>query len=506
MTLLDDVLRGVQVPQILHLPPGVVSLDAATEAIELAEAAGLVPDDAQRHMIQAALGERADGSWAAYEVCNVMARQNGKNDSIIVRQLAGLFLFDEPLQIHTAHEFPTANESFLRIAALIEGCDDLRRKVARVRYANGEQGIELLNGNRLKYRARTGGSGRGFAGVSTVYLDEALQLEAKHMGALTPAMATSAYKGLDPQIFYASSAGLSTSLVLWGLRKRALSGNGGRLAYIEHTAEAVHLDPDGRVISARPDPDDRRFWAIANPALGLRITEEFIEGQRASLSEAEFCREHLTVWDPMVGDNAEVVIPTAAWVALHDPTSTAASEQVIVGVSASEDRKWASIAVAAHRSDGLRHVEVVAHRPGVAWLAAELKAMHTLDPSLQIALMPSDPAGSVVVELEAFGVEVLKVGAQAFAGHCGSFFDAVMGQPATDGNPATPPSVRHREGPSDAPDVRASLIAAARRSIGTGWVWSCAADADISALRAVTLAHGLLPAAAPAAAPAFFVY
>src|SRR5688500_4385351 len=147
---------GVQVPQIQHLPPDVVSLAAAEEAIELADAYGVCDGnplaESQKITLRGALGERADGSWAASRVADFGPRQGtGKSDKIAARELAGLLLFGERLIIHTAHEFPTANESFLRMAAVFEAHDDLRKLVARVRYANGEQGIELLTGQRLKY-------------------------------------------------------------------------------------------------------------------------------------------------------------------------------------------------------------------------------------------------------------------------------------------------------------------------------------------------------------------
>ena len=141
---------GVQTPQIVHLPPNVVSHEAAQEAIELAEAYGVAGgfplDESQQFTLRAALGERADGSWAASTVADFEPRQNGKNDTINARELAGLILFGERLIIHTAHEFSTANESFLRLVTVFENHDDLRSKVNKVRYANGEQGIELIGG------------------------------------------------------------------------------------------------------------------------------------------------------------------------------------------------------------------------------------------------------------------------------------------------------------------------------------------------------------------------
>ena len=294
MILSHGGLLGVQVPQILLVPPDVVSLAAAEETIEQAEACGLILDDSQQITLRTALGERVDGSWAASEVVDVESRQSGKGETMIARQIAGLFVFDEPLQIATAHEFPTANESFLRLVSYLENTDELRKKVARIRYANGEQGVELLNGNRLKYKARTGGGGRGFAGASTVYLDEALYLTDAHMAALKPAQAVQDKKRKGPgrQAWSASSAGLATSHVLWRFRRRALLAlagvaDGGRFAYVEHTAERLSVQ-DGRVVSQCPDIHDREQWAIANPTLGVRIDVEFLEDQLADLQKARY--------------------------------------------------------------------------------------------------------------------------------------------------------------------------------------------------------------------------
>src|SRR5690349_20880409 len=142
MSLLLDARLGSQDPVIQHLPPGVRSLAAAEEAIELADAY-LICDgnplaESQKITLRGSLGEREDGSWAASRVGDFGPRQGtGKNDKIAARELAGLILFGEQLQIHTAHEFPTANESFLRLVRVFEDHDDLRRRVARLRYANG---------------------------------------------------------------------------------------------------------------------------------------------------------------------------------------------------------------------------------------------------------------------------------------------------------------------------------------------------------------------------------
>jgi hypothetical protein len=91
------------------------------------------------------------------------------------RELAGLFLFGEQLILHSAHEFKTAQEAFRRVLGLIQNTPDLDKLVSRVRTSHGEEGVELRNGARLRFVARSTGSGRGFSG-DVVILDEAYNL------------------------------------------------------------------------------------------------------------------------------------------------------------------------------------------------------------------------------------------------------------------------------------------------------------------------------------------
>lgn len=462
-------LLGVQMPQIVHLPPHVHSLDAGLEAIELAESVGVVLDEAQRFKVVNAMAERVDMTWCADTVGDFEARQNGKGETMIVRQLWGLFVGEEALQIATAHEFPTANEAFLRLVSVIEGSDDLRRQVARIRYANGEQGVELLNGCRLKYRARTSGSGRGFAGVDTIYYDEAMYLTDAHIAASGPAGIT---KGTRRQIWYASSAGLATSSVLWRLRKRALGGNGGRFAYVEHTAEQVRLDATGRVVSVRPDPDDRHAWAMANPTLGDRIGEEAVSDERNSYDPDVFLRERLSVWDPELGTGASVW-PDDVW---HRCSSdeAAPSGRMYVGVAATPDRKRATIAVA---GGGVVEVALNASLQRVPAsfgdLAADvIRIARELDAMVFVA--PDGPAGFIIPELEASYVPVTKVSPQAMGQACGQIYTAV-----NEGR------FRVRRNP----DLNAAVAGAVQRDKGDVWVWARRDVAvDVSPLEAVTLA------------------
>src|SRR3979490_2286742 len=106
---------GNQTPTIRSVPP--YSSSAGREAVELAAHAGLVLDPWQKLVLEDGLGEGRNGQWAAFEVAMVLSRQNGKNAVFEARELAGLFLFNEQLIIHTAHEFKAAQEAFRRLAA-----------------------------------------------------------------------------------------------------------------------------------------------------------------------------------------------------------------------------------------------------------------------------------------------------------------------------------------------------------------------------------------------------
>lgn len=456
-------------PQIVHLPPAVVSLAAAEEAIELADSYGICGgfplDESQKFTLRAGLGERADGSWAASTVADFEPRQNGKNDTCAARELSGLILFGERLQIHTAHEFATANESFLRLVAVFENWDDLRQRVARIRYANGEQGIELLSGQRLKYRARTGGSGRGFAKADLVVYDEAQHLQAEHIAASGPARLANP----NSQSWYMGSGGLTSSANAWRMRRRALAGEGGRFAYVEHTAERVSL-VNGRVVTEKPDVFDREAWARANPAYGRRISDESMLSLYDELGSELFPRECLCIWDPEPAPSG-AVIGADLWAACEDATSRIVGP-VCFGFDVSPDRSWSSICSAGLRVDGLPHVEVVDHRRGTGWLPDRLDE---LVKRWQPPLLVADPAGPAGGVLSSVKHEVQLVGTREATQACGLFYDDV-----TEGR------LRHL----GQPELSMAVADADKRPVGDSWLWSRRNSVGVIApLVAATLAR-----------------
>lgn len=446
------MLLGAQRPRVSSHPPYVSS--AGQEACELAESAGLILDEWQRHVLEVALGERADGKWSAFEVGLIVGRQNGKGAILEARELAGLFLFGEQLILHSAHEFKTAQEAFRRILSLVQNTPDLDKLVSRVRTSHGEEGIELRSGARLRFVARSTGSGRGFSG-DVVILDEAYNLPGQAMGALLPTMAARP----NPQVWYTSSAGTDDSEVLARVKERGANGGpAGRLAYFEWSA-----DP-------RVSLDDRQAWAEANPGLGIRISEEFVEAERAALPEMEFARERLGIWSD---GRREAAIDPVLWASLVDVDCDARSP-VAFGVEINAERTKSSITAAIRRPDGLVQLESIDYRPGTAWVLDRLVALNADWGPVGIALNPSAPAGSLIQGLQAEGIEPVLISGREEAQACGAFYDALMDKRVRHGNQAP---------------LNIAAEQVVKRPMGEAWVWHRRTQADIGPFNGATLAH-----------------
>ena len=214
-------LQGSQRPRVLHLPESVSSTGG--EAVELAAMAGLEMDPWQQFVLQNSLGERVDGKWSAFEVGLEVPRQNGKGGVLEARELAGLFLLGERLIIHSAHEFATASEALERMDQILEGCPDLSRRVRVIKRSHGEEGVYLKNGQRLRYKTRTKGGGRGFS-ADCVILDEAMILAEEFIGSLFFTLSARP----NPQVWYTGSAVdqsyMDHGRVFSRVRSRALVG------------------------------------------------------------------------------------------------------------------------------------------------------------------------------------------------------------------------------------------------------------------------------------------
>jgi phage terminase large subunit-like protein len=457
-----SVERRVGLPPTLSCAPSngeALDPQVEDEIRQVLEWADLILDEWQDSFLFDSLRTGYDGKWAAFEAGCVVARQNGKGGILEARQLAGLFVFGERLQIHTAHEFKTCAEHFLRVKALIEGADELFEQVKIIRTGAGEQGIELRTGERLKFLARSRSSGRGFSG-DAVYFDEAFELPIPTVGSVLPTLSARP----NPQLWYMSSAPHYTSEMLHTLLKRAESKDPGALFL-----RAWENDTDTR-------PDDVEAWRRANPALGIRIDETFIANELRTLGGtpegiSEFKRERLGIREG--GDGSAGIVPQARWAELAIAVP-ARIDSVAYGFAVAPDASWASVGSAGRLPGGNLYVDSVRFDKGTAWVVEFLTELHERKRQ-PIRIDPAGAEGAFIRPLKEAGVEVVEVGSREYQQACGEVLAAVEGG-----------RVHHINQTA----LNMAVAAAGRRDVGKegGWVWVRPGAVDVSPLKAATLA------------------
>jgi phage terminase large subunit-like protein len=468
------------------------------EAVELAASVGLVLDPWEAMVLEKSLTPRPDTypndvlgmhlhKYQAFEVGLVVSRQNGKGAILEARELAGLFLLGENLIMHSAHEFPTSLEAFRRILFWIENNDELRRDVKKVVFNHGEEGIELKNGQRLRFRTRTKGGGRGFTGDCLI-LDEAMILKQQAVASLLPTLSARP----NPQIWYTGSAGDQESQQLGRVRKRAhLAIAHGpdtkqwddRLLYFEWAADTcTEFCADD--CEEHDDIDDVRTWAKTNPGLGIRISEEHIRAERRSMDRENFLRERLGVGDWPIDDEGWLIIPQEAWEGRGDESSVP-REPLTFAVDVTPSLSHSAIVACGEASRDRVHVEITSteehydHRQGTDWVVPRLVELHEKWKPEAVVIDKGTQAGRFVDELKFHGIEVISPTAREYAQACGAFLTSVVPQ---DGNR---PNLVHINQPS----LTKAVSGAATRKLADLWAWDKrSARQDISPLVAATLA------------------
>jgi hypothetical protein len=459
-------LSVVDFTRPLHMTVPDCDGSRGNEAVELAALAGLRLDPWQELVLRESLGVNTEGGWAAFEVAMVVPRQNGKGSVLEARELAGLFLLDEQFIVHSAHLFDTSLEAFRRLLTRIEETPEFDQRVRRVRRSHGEEGIELKGGQRIRFRSRTRGGGRGFS-CDCLILDESMFLPEFAHGALVPTLSAMP----NPQVWYAGSAVdelvHADGLVSSRLRERGLKGDPS-LAYFEWALDAT--DPELVTPEQAVDPES---WRAANPALEIRISGEHVQHEQRALDRRTFAVERLGVgaWPDLSGVQP-TVISIADWLELEDQSSRL-QDPVCVAFDVSPDRR-ASIAAAGRNQDGLWHVEIVENREGTAWVTARLAQLEKQHQPVATICDGYGPAASLIDQLERRDVQVTTVSAGEHAQGCGKLIDVVSER-----------ALRHL-GTRELADA---IRGAATRKLGDSWAWSRRnSSVDISPLVASTLA------------------
>lgn len=353
---------GSQEPRI-RVEPNRVATDGADAGLLMQEY-GYTLDPWQQDVINCWLGKDQDGSYNVTSAGLALPRQNGKNICLEAREFFGMLIAGEKI-LHTAHQVRTSKKSFRRLAAMFtdKRHPEVTDAVKTIRYTNGEEQIELENGGSIEFSARSRQAARGFDGISLVVYDEAQELTDDQVEALMATLSASAtgtrqiiYTGTPP---YPGCPGD----VFRRRRSVCIDDPGKHDAWHEWSVEA------DRVTSIDTKATD--LWYMTNPAMGLRLTEDFTGEELRTMSPDGFARERLGWWAPIVTEVADYVIPVDVWDACKS-SEPKPEGKTAYGVKFRADGAEVCLCGAVIPTDGPARVSMIERQPtgmGLQWLA-----------------------------------------------------------------------------------------------------------------------------------------
>jgi hypothetical protein len=317
-----ETLMGISTPRI-HTPLN----DLPSRGFELIDLAADLSIDLmpwQKFALEHTHKVKPDGRWASPINCIVVARQNGKSFLQQIRILGGLFLWDEPLQIGSAHRLSTSLEQFRAMVQIIEANDSLAKQVKKIRWQHGGEEIETLKGTRFIVRAG-GSAARGVSRPSTIHLDELREMsDIESFASLRYTLMSAA----NPLVMAYTNAGDHSSVVLNDFRNRALAriaGADDEIGYFEWSAPTDEIS----VENAR----------YANPAMGITIHPDNVRSVLNDPADVVMT-EVLCRWVVAISS----AVDAASWGNCVDKTVDLDPDKLTwLAIDLSPDRKHASL-------------------------------------------------------------------------------------------------------------------------------------------------------------------
>lgn len=426
---------------------------------------GLTLDPWQAYVVGALFDVDADGAWAATEFGLLVSRQNGKGEVLVAYDLAHLFLFPRTDNrrktiLHTAHEVKTAIDGFQRLAGVVESVPKLMGRVENIYTANGQEGIVLkkrpgqLQGDRIRFIARTKKSGRGFTADVLVY-DEAQELSLQASNALTYTQSQ-----IDnPQGLYTGTVpeeGENDSEIWEGLRDRGRSGSGKRTGWMEYTPEGSE-DPD---VADTIDIGDHAAWVESNPSMGHRMPFASVQAQFDAAAKVDpdgFKRERLSIWpNRKAAVSAKLSeLDLEVWKRHARDDAGVSGEGMVLSLALGRGGGYGTIGKAMRVDEA---IAVEHHRTdsGTMWIADEIKKLKA-EHGNPLLVLDSKNAAAVLSSLDRAGIKYLAMNLDEIAASHTLFIEHVNAG-----------LVPHR----DQPEVTMSLELATTRNIGrAGVTW-----------------------------------
>lgn len=442
-------MKGSQEPRV-QIEPGRTSTDGEDAAL-LMSAYGCELDEWQQTVIDCWLGKDENGKYSVTSAGLSLPRQNGKNVCLECREFFGLVVNGEKI-LHTAHQVKTGKKSFRRLAAMFtdKRHPEITDIVKNIRYTNGEECIELDNGGTIEFSARSRQAARGFDGISLVVFDEAQELTDDQVEAIMATLSASQtgtrqliYTGTPP---YPNCPGE----VFKRKRQGCFDSPSPHDAWHEWGVEGDNIE--------KINAEDRTLWYMTNPALGIRLTEDFTAEEFNTMSKDGFCRERLGWWAPTVSQQIDYAIESDKWDRCKSDEPKPEGKTAY-GVKFSADGSWVCLCGAVIPTDGKARISLIEAKPtgyGTGWLAEWLN-----ERSSKACCVVIDGKNGVDVLVEKISDKwrmkgsVIRPGARDVIASVGMLVDAINEESVTwfSGQEA----------------LRESAITATKRPIGGGW-------------------------------------
>ena len=355
-------MRGSQEPRIKIEPPR-ASTDGGDAAL-LMSAYGYKLDPWQQAVVDCWLGCDETGKYTMTSAGLALPRQNGKNVCLEAREFFGMVIKGEKI-LHTAHQVRTSKKSFRRLAAMFtdKRHPEITDIVKNIRYTNGEECIELDNGGSIEFSARSRQAARGFDGISLVVYDEAQELTDDQVEAIMATLSASStgtrqiiYTGTPP---YPGCPG-----DVFRRRRTVCTTDPGKHDAWHEWSVAAESVGDIKV-------DDTGLWYMTNPALGLRLSEDFTAEELRSMSRDGFARERLGWWSPALVEKEDNAIPVATWDACRSEEKKPEGKTAY-GVKFTADGAEVVLCGAVIPAKGAARISMIQRKPtgqGTQWLA-----------------------------------------------------------------------------------------------------------------------------------------
>jgi phage terminase large subunit-like protein len=239
----------------------------------------------QRWLLQDMMSVDKKNSYRRKTLLLLISRQNGKSFLGRIRVIWGMFYGGEKKLIIMSANRATSLMLFREIAWTIESTPELKAMTKAIRYANGGERIELLNGATLDVISDNSSSPRGRT-ADFLWIDEVREISEDGFKAAVPVTRARA----NAQTLLTSNAGDHFSSVLNGLVERAKDYPPETYGYYEYSA------PQYCKIDITLDSFWRDAVAPSNPALGFTITKESIEEAIATNPIEQTRTETLCQW------------------------------------------------------------------------------------------------------------------------------------------------------------------------------------------------------------------